>query len=103
MTLTLAQLAARPRHGRRRRDNYQHLVDQHRVGPVDALSAGDILALLPQLPDWLTGRPSRRSGTLRGAENILAWLEDIATADHLGRRVAAQAAVYAAGQAAVAV
>ncbi|WP_405987914.1 site-specific integrase [Streptomyces sp. NBC_00986] len=75
MTITLAQLAARRRHGRRRLDDYHHLVDQHRVGPVDTASADEILALLPQLPDWSDGRPDRRSGALRGAKNILAWLE----------------------------
>jgi integrase len=54
-------------------DTDERLLQQHRVGPVDRLPAGGILALLPRLPDWpaVTVHRTRR---LKGAGTILDWL-----------------------------
>ncbi len=60
------------------------------------------------LPGWNSSTASEndlnRLGIFlgAGAQTDSVHKADIATADHLGRRVAAQAAVYAAGRAAVA-
>ena len=40
---------------------------------MDRLPAGDILALLPRLPDW-PAATVRRTMRLRGATTILNWL-----------------------------
>ena len=50
MTTTTAEPGARRGRGPFAAD--ERLLQQHRVGPVDRLPAGGILALLPQLPDW---------------------------------------------------
>ena len=54
-------------------DTDERLLQQHRVGPVDRLPAGGILALLPQLPDW-PAATVHRTRRLRGAGTILDWL-----------------------------
>jgi hypothetical protein len=64
--------------------DYSRLMARRRVGPCDQLSRAEILALLPQLPDWPTPQalagPSgkavrhRVAATLRAAERILGWL-----------------------------
>ena len=51
----------------------ERLLQQHRVGPVDRLPAGGILALLPRLPDWPSATV-HRTRRLRGAATILDWL-----------------------------
>ena len=51
----------------------ERLLQRRRVGPVDRLPAGDILALLPRLPDW-PAATVRRTVRLRGATTILNWL-----------------------------
>lgn len=45
-----------------------------RIGPVDLLSAGEILALVPTLPIWDTIPQRERGRRLRGAETVLHWL-----------------------------
>lgn len=45
-----------------------------RVGPRDHLTAGEVLALLPDLPEW-PHDTAKRNMRLRGAANILTWLE----------------------------
>ena len=50
MTTTTAEPGARRGRGPFAAD--ERLLQRHRVGPVDRLPAGGILALLPQLPDW---------------------------------------------------
>ena len=54
-------------------DTDERLLQQHRVGPVDRLPAGGILALLPQLPDW-PAATVHRTRRLKGAGTILDWL-----------------------------
>lgn len=54
-------------------DTDERLLHQHRVGPVDRLPAGGILALLPQLPDW-PAATVHRTRRLKGAGTILDWL-----------------------------
>ena len=49
------------------------LLQRRRAGPVDRASIGDILALLPQLPDW-PAATAHRTMRLRGATTILDWL-----------------------------
>ena len=51
----------------------ERLLQRRRVGPVDRAPAGDILALLPRLPDW-PAATVRRTVRLRGATTILNWL-----------------------------
>ncbi len=51
----------------------ERLLHRRRVGPVDRLPAGDILALLPRMPDW-PASAVHRSRRLRGAATILDWL-----------------------------
>ncbi|HYZ57904.1 MAG TPA: tyrosine-type recombinase/integrase [Streptosporangiaceae bacterium] len=51
----------------------EQLLQRRRVGPVDRLPAGDILALLPRLPDW-PAATVHRTMRLRGAATILDWL-----------------------------
>jgi hypothetical protein len=51
----------------------ERLLQRHRVGPVDRLPAGAILALLPRLPDW-PAATVHRTMRLRGAATILDWL-----------------------------
>jgi integrase len=70
-TTTSAEPGAR--RGRRPFTADERLLQQHRVGPVDRLPAGDILALLPQLPDW-PAAARHRTMRLRGAATILDWL-----------------------------
>jgi integrase len=47
--------------------------EQHRVGPVDALLAPEILEQLPALPTW-PAKDSHATPKLRGAATILKWL-----------------------------
>ena len=54
-------------------DTDERLLQQHRVGPVDRLPAGGILALLPRLPDWPSATV-HRTRRLKGAGTILDWL-----------------------------
>ena len=54
-------------------DTDERLLQQYRVGPVDRLPAGGILALLPQLPDW-PAATVHRTRRLNGAGTILDWL-----------------------------
>jgi integrase len=61
------------RRGRRPFTADERLLGQRRVGPADRLPAGEILALLPQLPDWPAGTV-HRTMRLRGAATILDWL-----------------------------
>lgn len=51
----------------------EQLLQRRRVGTVDRLSIDDILALLPQLPDW-PAATVHRTMRLRGATTILDWL-----------------------------
>ena len=71
MTTTTAEPGARRARGPFAAD--ERLLQQHRVGPVDRLPAGGILALLPQLPDWPSATV-HRTRRLRGAATILDWL-----------------------------
>ena len=71
MTTTTAEPGARRGRGPFAAD--ERLLQQHRVGPVDRLPAGGILALLPQLPDWPSATV-HRTRRLRGAATILDWL-----------------------------
>ena len=71
MTTTTAEPGARRGRGPFAAD--ERLLQQHRVGPVDRLPAGGILALLPQLPDW-PAATVHRTRRLRGAATILDWL-----------------------------
>ncbi len=43
----------------------ERLLQQHRVGPVDRLPAGGILALLPQLPESPMASAPRMTGMTR--------------------------------------
>jgi len=61
------------RRGRRPFTADERLLQQHRVGPVDRLPAGGILALLSQLPDW-PAATVHRTMRLRGAGAVLDWL-----------------------------
>lgn len=64
--------------------DHSHLLSRPRVGPWEHLGAGEIMALLPGLPDWqnrdeLSGPEgkaarARLSSTLNGARRILDWL-----------------------------
>ena len=71
MTTTTAEPGARRGRGPFAAD--ERLLQQHRVGPVDRLPAGGILALLPQLPDW-PAAAVHRTRRLKGAGTILDWL-----------------------------
>ncbi|HEX5878956.1 MAG TPA: tyrosine-type recombinase/integrase [Actinomycetota bacterium] len=51
----------------------ERLLRRRRVGPVDRLPIGDVLGLLPCLPDWPTAT-EHRAVRLRGAATILNWL-----------------------------
>ena len=51
----------------------ERLLQRRRAGPVDRAPVGDILALLPRLPDW-PAATVRRAVRLRGAATILDWL-----------------------------
>ena len=51
----------------------ERLLRRRRVGPADRLPIGDVLALLPRLPDWPTAT-EHRTVRLRGAATILNWL-----------------------------
>ncbi|MGH3226171.1 MAG: site-specific integrase, partial [Streptosporangiaceae bacterium] len=51
----------------------ERLLQRRRVGPVDRLPAGAVLALLPCLPDW-PAATVHRTMRLRGAATILDWL-----------------------------
>ena len=71
MTTTTAEPGARRGRGPFAAD--ERLLQQHRVGPVDRLPAGGILALLPQLPDWPSATV-HRTRRLRGAATLLVWV-----------------------------
>ena len=61
------------RHDRRLLAVDGRLLQRRRLGPVDRLPAGGILALLPRLPDW-PADARNRGMRLRGAATILDWL-----------------------------
>jgi integrase len=61
------------RHDRRLFAVDGRLLQRRRLGPVDRLPAGGILALLPRLPDW-PADARNRGMRLRGAATILDWL-----------------------------
>ncbi|MGI8312936.1 tyrosine-type recombinase/integrase [Saccharopolyspora hattusasensis] len=71
MTSTIA--SAEPCGVKRHLVIHEHLLERHRVGPVDHLSVEGVLALLPQLPIWPTTVGDRNS-RIRGATTILNWL-----------------------------
>ena len=71
MTTTSAEPGARRGRGPFASD--ERLLRQYRVGPVDRLPAGGILALLPQMRGWPAGTV-HSTMRLRGAATILGWL-----------------------------